>query len=84
MTYTKTKSWGFSSGHRPVLERRAVPPSSPANGSRYLISGEPDPGTPWSGYESCIAQWIDGTDVDPSEDQWVFTCPEEGDVIYII
>ena len=84
MTYTKTKSWGFSSGHRPVLDKRVVPPSSPVNGSRYLISGEPDPSTPWSGYESCIAEWIAGADIDPSADQWVFTCPEEGDVIYNI
>lgn len=52
-----------------VLDRDlAAPPSSPAEGARYIVAASPSGG--WSGHAGHIAAWQDGA--------WVFYGPQEG------
>ena len=57
-----------------VLDRDlTVPPSSPANGARYIVGGSPTGA--WSGHAGSIAAYQDGA--------WMFYAPVEGWIAWI-
>lgn len=55
-----------------VLEARTNPPSSPAEGARYLINGTGQGS--WSGKDNNIATYYNST--------WEFTAPREGMIVW--
>jgi hypothetical protein len=60
----------------PVLDILCTPPTSPANGGRYIVdNGQGD----WAGYDGYIAEYtMDGTTA-----SWVFTQPGSDDMVYV-
>jgi hypothetical protein len=57
-----------------VLDRDlAAPPSSPAEGARYIVATGPSGG--WSGHAGHVAAWQDGA--------WVFYGPQEGWIAWV-
>ena len=58
-----------------VLDELNTPPSSPADGDRYLVDDSPS--GDWSGHPNEIAEY------DGSSSSWTFTVPDEGWSIFV-
>jgi hypothetical protein len=60
-----------------VLDRDLnAPPSSPADGQRWIVKASPSPTGTWAGHGNHVAAWQDGT--------WQFSAPKTGFLAYVV
>lgn len=53
-----------------------APPSSPADGQRWIVKASPSPTGAWAGHGNHIAAWQDGA--------WVFSVPKAGWLAFVV
>ena len=53
-----------------------APPSSPADGQRWIVKASPSPTGAWAGHGNHVAAWQDGA--------WVFSVPKAGWLAFVV